>query len=170
MTNSFREFLLTEQRAYLGEKVGDILTAAQELNSDSKHMGSRDLNRFAERLADRIRTILKTQWPRENTKHLLALQKVGVALMKAIEDKGDLHGTVAGAVAALEKLSGQLGTPLHKLGPTTPKAEPKESPKAVSQPERPAPPPAAQQPPAPPAMPPSDNPSLGGNAGPLQGF
>ena len=54
----FKEFLLVEQRAYLGQKIGDILTATQELRDDSKHMGTRDLTRFSEKIVNQIRRIL----------------------------------------------------------------------------------------------------------------
>lgn len=112
----FKQFILNESNAYLGQKVGDILTASQELSDDSKNMGTRDLIRFSERIVNQIRRILHSNWPKEEKKHLLTLQKVGVALMKAIEDKDDLPGTIAGTVGILEKLVGKLGVPINKLG------------------------------------------------------
>ena len=114
----FKHFLLNESQAYLGQKVGDILTAAQELRDDSNNMGTRDLTRFAERIVNQIRRILHSNWPREEKKHLLTLQKVGVALMKAIEDKDDLPGTISGSATTLEKLVAKLGVPIHKLATT----------------------------------------------------
>jgi hypothetical protein len=115
----FREFLLNEQRAYLGQKVGDILTAVQDLRDDAKSMGSKNLVRYAEKVVNQIRRVLHTHWSREETKHLKALQKVGVALMKAIEERDDLEGTITSASQELEKLSGRLGVPLHQLGTST---------------------------------------------------
>lgn len=111
----FKDFILNESSHYLGQKVGDILTAAQELRDDANNMGTRDLIRFSERLVNQIRRILHSNWPREEKKHLLTLQKVGVALMKSIEEKDDLPGTVAGCAASLEKLVANLGVPINKL-------------------------------------------------------
>jgi len=110
----FKQFLLNESQAYLGQKVGDILTAAQELRDDANNMGTRDLTRFSERIVNQIRRILHSNWPREEKKHLLTLQKVGVALMKSIEEKDDLPGTIAGCATSLEKLVANLGVPIHK--------------------------------------------------------
>jgi|FreactcultureFD7_1027221.scaffolds.fasta_scaffold25556_2 hypothetical protein len=114
----FKEFILNESQAYLAQKVGDILTAAQELRDDSKNMGSRDLVRFSERIVNQIRRVLHSNWPREEKKHLITLQKVGVALMKSIEDKDDLSGTISGSTEALEKLVSDLGVPIHKMATT----------------------------------------------------
>lgn len=114
----FKQFILNESQNYLGQKVGDILTAAQELRDDANNMGTRDLTRFSERIVNQIRRILHSNWPREQKKHLLTLQKVGVALMKSIEEKDDLPGTVAGCAASLEKLVSDLGVPIHKLAST----------------------------------------------------
>ena len=114
----FKEFILNESQAYLAQKVGDILTAAQELRDDSKNMGSRDLFRFSERIVNQISRVLHSNWPREEKKHLITLQKVGVALMKSIEDKDDLSGTISGSTEALEKLVSDLGVPIHKMATT----------------------------------------------------
>lgn len=114
----FKHFLLNESQAYLGQKVGDILTAAQELRDESGNMGTRDLTRFSERIVNQIRRILHSNWPREEKKHLATLQKVGVAVMKAIEEKDDLPGTIAGITTLLEKLVANLGVPIHKLAST----------------------------------------------------
>ena len=114
----FKEFILNESQAYLAQKVGDILTAAQELRDDSKNMGSRDLVRFSERIVNQIRRVLHSNWPREEKKHLITLQKVGVALMKSIEDKDDLSGTISGSTEALEKLVSDLGVPINKMATT----------------------------------------------------
>lgn len=173
----FKEFLLVEQRAYLGQKVGDILTATQELRDDSKHMGSRDLTRFSEKIVNQIRRILHSQWPREEKKHLMHLQKVGVAIMKAIEEKDDLSTVISSAASELETLSGKLGVPIHKMvgddkaggqeemkGTASPEKKKSDTmPGTMSQPAGPAPPPPGG--PAPNASPP-----LGGNAGPMDAF
>ena len=131
----FKQFIINEASAYMGQKVGDILTATQELNDDSKNMGTRDLIRFSERIVNQIRRILHSNWPKEEKKHLLTLQKVGVAIMKAIEDKDDLPGTIAGAVGTLEKLVGKLGVPINKLATNdqTPDEDDKGTDKSMDQ-------------------------------------
>lgn len=111
----FKQFILNENKAYLGQKVGDILTATQELRDDARNMGSRDLTRFSERIVNQIRRILHSNWPREEAKHLKVLQKVGVALMKAIDEKEDLPSTISGVAGALEKLVAKFGTPINSL-------------------------------------------------------
>ena len=169
---SFKSFLLNENRAYLGQKVGDILTAAHELRDDAKNMGTRDLTRFSERIVNQIRRILHSHWPREEHKNLEALQKVGVAIMKAIEEKDDLPGVISGACSELEKVSSKLGVPINKFAKPD-KAEPSESPKGISGPVKDvagavpnnAPPPNNSTPPAPETAPP-----LAGNGGQLTAF
>jgi hypothetical protein len=175
---AFRQFILEEQRAYLGQKVGDILTAAQELRDDSMNMGTRDLVRFSERLVNQIRRILHSQWPREEKKFLKDLQKIGVSIMKAVDEKDDLTNVISSAVGGLEKLSGKLGVPIHKMaspdtsdtedddmgisGPATKKKKSQTMPGAPNQSSAPPPPPGGP--------PPDAQPPLGGNAGPLQAF
>lgn len=182
----FKQFILNESQAYLGQKVGDILTAVQDLRDDAGNMGARDLTRFSERIVNQIRRILHSNWPREEKKHLVVLQKVAVALMKSIEEKDDLPGTIAGAASSLEKLVADLGVPIHKLAATdnAPDTEedagttgPEKQPNQPKQ-DQTTPPPAPQTvDQAPEVTPPTGGtgmeltaPSLGGNAGPLGGF
>lgn len=185
----FKEFILNESQAYLGQKVGDILTAIQELKDDSANMGSRDLIRFSERIVNQIRRVLHSNWPREEKKHLSVLQKVGVALMKAIEEKDDLQGVISGSTATLEKLVSDLGVPIHKLAVTD--NAPEKDDQNVNQSEKSQvtqpPPPAPDQSVPPtepktidqngPETPPTGgtgqdmySPPLGGNSGPLGAF
>lgn len=112
---NFKQYILTENKIYLATKVGDILTAVQELRDDAKNMGSRDLIRFSERIVSQIRRILHSNWPKEEVKYLKVLQKVAVALMKAIEEKDDLGTIIAGIATTLEKLVSNLGLPINKL-------------------------------------------------------
>ena len=115
---TFKTFLLNEQSAYLGQKVGDILTAIQELKDDSKNMGTRDLMRYSERIVNQIRRILHSNWPKEEQKNLQVLQKIGVAIMNSIEKKDNLPQIIAGATSELEKLAGNIGMPVNKLAAT----------------------------------------------------
>lgn len=147
----FKDFILHEHRVYLGQKVGDILTAVHDLRDDAKSMGSRNLVRYSEKVANQIRRILHSHWPREDHKFLKPLQKVGVAIMKAIEEKDDLEQVIAGAATELERLAGKLGVPLHKLGiPEKEEQGPPQEKAQTSQPQQdnapPGPPPGVAPP------------------------
>jgi hypothetical protein len=176
----FKQFLLNESKAYLGQKVGDILTAVQELNNDAANMGTRDLIRFSERIVNQIRRILHSDWPKEETKYLTTLQKVGVALMRSIEEKDDLPGTIAGSSSVLEKLVANLGTPINKFATTDspPQEDNKNTASSQGQKDQSAPPPSPKTiDNAGPVSPPAGgtgqdlySPPLGGNSGPMDAF
>jgi hypothetical protein len=112
----FKNFILTEQKDYLANRVNDVLTGVHELLAAKKQMGAKQMVRNAEDVANQIRKILHTSWPRSEYKHLKVLQKCGVALMRAIEDKGDLSDIFNSVRSELEKLSHRLRTPVNKLG------------------------------------------------------
>ena len=132
----FKKFLLFEQKEYLADRVNSVLTGIHELLSAKKQMGAKLMVKSAESIANQIRKILHTSWPRSEHKYLKVLQKCGVALMKAIDDKGDLSETFNSVRAELEKLSHKLGVPANKLG-TGEEEKPKrpESPPPGVQPE-----------------------------------
>lgn len=115
----FKDFLMLENRVYLGSKMGDILTALQELRDDAKSMGSRSLLRYSEKIVNQIRRVLHTHWPKDEHKYLVPLQKVGVALMKAIEERDNLEEVIAGSAGEVEKLLSKMGVPINKIGATT---------------------------------------------------
>lgn len=174
---TFKTFLLNEQSAYLGQKIGDILTAAQELRDDSPNMGTRDVIRFSQRIVNQIRRILHSNWAKEERSHLQVLQKIGVAIMNSIEKKDDLPGTISGAAAELEKLVTKLGTPINKLASTEKTQKEPEQEKGTSEKEEAAPPEAKTLEKAGSATPPAGGtsqdlatPALGGSAGPLSAF
>ena len=175
----FKEFILNEQQAYLAIKVGTVLTAVQELVADMQNLGTRELVQFSGNVVNRIRRILHSNWSKEEKKFLLVVQKVGVAISKAIEDKDDLAGTLAAAASELEKLVADMGMPINQLASTEDTG--KEEPKGV---EKPVINTAAGKPPVEPQnmeqLPVSAPPTatgqdlaaapLGGSAGPLGGF
>jgi hypothetical protein len=120
----FKEFLLNESRAYLGVRIGDILNGIQDLSQNAKAMGTRQMVRNSEVIVNQIRRILHSNWSKEDEKHLKQLQKVGVALAKAMEEKDDLEDTIAACQQALEDLSGDLGVPVNQLGSPEEAGEP----------------------------------------------
>lgn len=123
MDIGFKTFLLNEDIAYLGQRVGDILNASQELADQGPSMGTRQQVKNAEGIVNQIRRILHSDWKKEEEKYLKTLQKVGVAIMRAIEEKDDLSNIINSANEELTKLQGSLGSPAHSLG--TPEKEEK---------------------------------------------
>jgi hypothetical protein len=115
MKNQFKLFLLTEEKIYLGQRIGDILTALQQLNDDAANMGKRHLIRIVTNIVSQIRRILHSSWSYEEEKYLKQLQKVGVALMKGIDSNEDLIQTVSNCASAVEKLSDDLDAPINNL-------------------------------------------------------
>jgi len=112
----FKEFLLFEQKEFLSDKINDILTGIHDLLQAGKQMGARQMVKNSEEIVSQIRRVLHGNWPRSEHKYLKVLQKCGVALMKAIEEKGDLPEVFNGVRVELEKLSGKLHIPVNKLG------------------------------------------------------
>ena len=112
----FKKFLIVEQSEYLAEKIGDVLTGVHELITGGKQIGTRQLVRHTEGIVNQIRKILHSSWPKSEQKYLRHLQKCGVALMRCIDEKGDLRETLNGVRAELEGISGKLGIPINTLG------------------------------------------------------
>lgn len=111
----FKWFLLNEDKAYFGHRIGDVLTAVQDLEQDMDGMGSRQISKVAESIVNQIRKIIHSQWPPQYAPKLKQLQKIGVALMKAIEEKDDLKQLVPAAAQQLADISGKLGVKTNNL-------------------------------------------------------
>lgn len=122
----FKEYLLTEERNFLGKRVGDVLSAMQDLGSDMENMGIRHISRVAEEIVNRMRKILHGDWTPKQRPFLIQLQKIAVAIQKTIEDKGDIKQILQAASQELEGLSGKIGTPVNKL--KAPEQSPGEEP------------------------------------------
>lgn len=116
----FSEFILNEDKAYLGHKVGDILTAAHDLQDDIENLGARQISRMADSIVNHIRKILHQQWQPVHKKHLKELQAIAVMIKKAIDEKKqqgttfDLKETIKMCIQKLEDVSTKLGTPVNK--------------------------------------------------------
>lgn len=113
----FKWFIINEEKAYLGHRVSDVLTAVHDLEEDLPGMGSRHIQKVAEDIVNQIRRILHGQWSPRFNKDLKELQKVGVALMKAIDEKGDLKTMVPIVAQVLQNLSGKLGIKTNDVQP-----------------------------------------------------
>ena len=112
---NFKSFLINEEKSYLGRKVAGVLTPMQELQDDMQNMGARHLTRVAENIVNEIRKILHGHWKQEQQKYLKDLQKIAVAIQKAIEDKGDLKEIIPSAIQSMQTLSGKLGVKINNL-------------------------------------------------------
>jgi hypothetical protein len=111
----FKYFLINESKSYLGHRVNDILTALQDIQDDMENLGTRHLSRLAENVVNEIRKILHGQWEVRHHQNLEQLQKVAVAIMKTIEDKGDLREILPASVASMQKIAGGLGVKTNEL-------------------------------------------------------
>jgi hypothetical protein len=89
----FKTYLLNEEKSHLGQRVGNVLTAVQELQNDIGGMGIRQTSRSCQEIVNQLRKILHGSWTAKQTPHLKDVQKIAVALMKTIDEKGDDPGT-----------------------------------------------------------------------------
>jgi hypothetical protein len=147
----FRDYLLNEGRAYLGQRIGDVLNGLEDLDSNGKSMGMRQVMRSVEGVINQIRRILHSNWPKTEERTLKKLQKIGVALARALdperkkEENDDIYAIISGAKNELEQLSGKIGEPVNE--PQKDEDQPEEEDEQLQ------PMPPMQQPPAqPPAQ------------------
>jgi hypothetical protein len=113
---SFKSYLFNENKEYLNHRIGDVLNALHDLNQNSQALGTRQLVRNATTIVNQIRRILHTGWEKTEEKTLKELQKVGVAIAKAIDEKDDLQNVLQTAASALEQLTSEVGSPINNLG------------------------------------------------------
>ena len=111
----FKDFLLSENESYLGQQIADVVSALSDLNTHGPNMGTRPTVEAAETIVGKIRRILHTHWPKEETKYLAALQKVGVSIMRAVEEKDDLLGVLQSSEQELSKTTSDMGVPVNSL-------------------------------------------------------
>lgn len=129
----FKDFLLNESKYYLAERVGNILSTIQDLLENIEGIGKRQLIVNCDNIVSQIRSILQDKWSEKEKVYLLDIQKIGVAIAKCMDDKGDLSEILQSASSSFEEISNKLGVPLNSIGnekeEDTPKEEPKEEPK-----------------------------------------
>jgi hypothetical protein len=114
--DQFKYYLLSESKHYLGQRSGDILTALQNLQEDAPGMGQRALLRASQGIVNQIRRILHGRWDEEDVQYLKRLQKIGVAIMKAIDENEDIKEVISSAVAEMEGMLNKLQMPINSLG------------------------------------------------------
>lgn len=113
---TFKDFIIEENKVYLGQKIGDILSALQELDKNKIGMGTRQLVSNSERIVAQIRKILHGNWSKKEKQWLIFLQKVGVAISKALEEKDQLEDVISSCVHELENLLTKMKVPMNSLG------------------------------------------------------
>ena len=111
----FKNFILSENKAYFGQRIGDILNALQDLNDSAENMGARHLVSNSETIVNQMRRIIHTHWPQSEESNLIILQKCGVAIMKAIEEKDDLAPVLKACQQHIEEIIGEQETSINDL-------------------------------------------------------
>lgn len=144
----FKDFLLNESKYYLTERIGTILSAIQDLLENIEGIGKRQLIVNCDNIVSQIRSILQDKWSEKEKPYLLNIQKIGVAIAKCIDDKGDLSEILQSASSSIEEILDKLGVPLNSLGNEQEKNTPKNNPpqeEKESQPPQNQPPQEDQQ-------------------------
>ena len=111
----FQEYLINEEKSHLGHRVGDVLTGVQELQKDMEGMGSRHLARLTDQLVDELRKIIHGSWTDQQNKYLKPIQRVAVALKKALEERDDLKEILPVVAQELQGVVGKLGVRINDL-------------------------------------------------------
>lgn len=112
----FKDFLISENKYYLGQKTGDLLSSIQSIGEDAPNLGNREMIRAVQGLINQIRRILHSRWDDEDLKYLKTLQKIGVALCKAIDEKEDIATVVSSAQQELEAMISDMEVPVNNVG------------------------------------------------------
>lgn len=111
-----KSFLLNEEKEYFGQKVSVVMNAIGDLAEEAPNMGARHLTRLVLTVVNQIRQILHNEWSVRQRPYLERLQKVGVALMKAIDEKGDLVQVLQACQQELQGAMTDLGVPANQIG------------------------------------------------------
>lgn len=147
MRIKFKDYLLTEGKQFLASRIQDVLELVEDLVSAGKQVGARQLLRNSEAVVNQIRKILHQSWSRTEHKYLRRLQACGVAIMKTIDEKGELRQVLVNVRQDLLKTLKKLGVPTNK-GSSKDYEEPEQPPGQQQQAPAPQQQPPQQQPPA----------------------
>jgi cell division protein YceG involved in septum cleavage len=110
----FKEFLLKENEDnYLEVKIGDILSALQNILEDSGVISKKDVNDHLVNIANRIKPLLNSG--NKNYKILKTLQKVAVTIYSGVENGDDPKNVAQGCIAELEALLSGNGSAINKI-------------------------------------------------------
>lgn len=111
----FKTFIKNEEQAHLSHKINSILTAIQELEEDMGAMGLRHIAKICEDIVNQFRKILHSNWGMKQHSTLKQIQKIAVALQKAVEDKDNLKELIPAVSKELQRLTAKLGEKANNL-------------------------------------------------------
>ena len=110
----FKEFLLKENEDnYLEVKIGDILSALQNMLEDSGVMSKKDTSDHLVSVANKIKPLLNSGNKNLNT--LRTLQKVAVAIYSGVENGDDPKSIIKTCTTELESLLSGSGSTINKI-------------------------------------------------------
>jgi len=124
--DNFKEFILNESKQFFATQCGDILNAIQNLEEEADYIGTRNLVRYSQNIANNIRNLIHSHWSDDLSDNLKQLQIVGVAILKSIEESSELLETIKSARASLEELVKKLGVPINNVGVPEKESKPQE--------------------------------------------
>jgi hypothetical protein len=124
LLEGFKNYLIVENDQFLAVQVNNVLEDLQNLLDEIENIGTRNLVKTSNVIANNIRNIVKSHWEVSNEKPLLSLQKCGVAILKSIEEKSDLKELIPELVKEIENSLAQMKQPVNKIA--SPSAKPKE--------------------------------------------
>jgi len=107
-----------------------LLSSVQSLGEDAPNLGNRALMRATQGIIDQIRRILHGRWDDSDLNYLKVLQKVGVALCKAIDEKDDIATVVSSVGQELEQMLNDMEVPVNNVGNDEGAQAPEEEPLA----------------------------------------
>ena len=111
----FKDFLLSENKSDFAVKVGDILSALQDIYSDIDVMSKKDVFVYVINIVNKIRPLLKKDI---GLNYLKILQKIATALMKDYDEKNDPKDNIYSSIKELESLLSSVGLPINKINIT----------------------------------------------------
>lgn len=169
----FKDFLLNEDRTSLAERIGDILSALQELAPVAEKKTQASLS-AAKSIVAQIRNIVRNTDPKDNKEVMDKMVDTGVMLSKSVDGTGDktLPEAANTAISDLKKVVAKLGAPINTIASgEAPKPEEDSQTSKPVKPARAVTPPSGQQtgePTSPGTVPPDKAPPLGGSTGDLK--
>lgn len=111
----FKNFLYNENKSDFVVKVGDILSALQDIYSDIDVMSKKDVFVYVVNTVSSIRPLLKKDM---NPIYLKTLQKIAIALNKDYDEKNDPKDNIYSSIKELESLLSSSGLPVNKINIT----------------------------------------------------
>lgn len=123
MQNNFKQFLLLENEQFLAVQMNNVLQDLQDLQDEIENIGTKNLVKTSQLIANNIRNIIKSHWEISTNKPLVSLQKCGVAILKAIQEKSDLKDVFPSLIEEIQKAISQMKEPVNRIANPSAKSE-----------------------------------------------